>query len=351
MIDRPDEEIDDSEEGGLYEHYHLTADRGQSLIRVDQFLSNQLPGTSRSRVQAAAGAGCIRVNGTPVKSSYRVKPGDEVTVVMEYPRRETKIVAENIPLDIVYEDDELLVINKQAGMVVHPGHGNYTGTLVNALCWHLRDMPLFNADDPRPGLVHRIDKDTSGLIVVAKTEQARLNLSFQFFEKSTQRQYIALVWGNPKNDTGTIEGNIGRSVSNRQIYTVFPEGDHGKPAITHYKVVERFGYVTLVECRLETGRTHQIRVHMKYAGHPLFNDATYGGNQILRGTTFSKYRQFVKNCFEILPRQALHAKTLGFVHPATGEWMLFDSRLPADMAMVIEKWRNYTANRESDQEI
>lgn len=351
MIDRPDEEIDDSEEGGLYEHYHLTADRGQSLIRVDQFLSNQLPGTSRSRVQAAAGAGCIRVNGTPVKSSYRVKPGDEVTVVMEYPRRETKIVAENIPLDIVYEDDELLVINKQAGMVVHPGHGNYTGTLVNALCWHLRDMPLFNADDPRPGLVHRIDKDTSGLIVVAKTEQARLNLSFQFFEKSTQRKYIALVWGNPKSDTGTIEGNIGRSVSNRQIYTVFPEGDHGKPAITHYKVVERFGYVTVVECRLETGRTHQIRVHMKYAGHPLFNDATYGGNQILRGTTFSKYRQFVKNCFEILPRQALHAKTLGFVHPATGERMLFDSRLPADMAMVIEKWKNYTANRESDQEI
>ncbi len=351
MIDRPDEEIDDSEEGGLYEHYHLTADRGQSLIRVDQFLSNQLPGTSRSRVQAAAGAGCIRVNGTPVKSSYRVKPGDEVTVVMEYPRRETKIVAENIPLDIVYEDDELLVINKQAGMVVHPGHGNYTGTLVNALCWHLRDMPLFNADDPRPGLVHRIDKDTSGLIVVAKTEQARLNLSFQFFEKSTQRKYIALVWGNPKSDTGTIEGNIGRSISNRQIYTVFPEGDHGKPAITHYKVVERFGYVTVVECRLETGRTHQIRVHMKYAGHPLFNDATYGGNQILRGTTFSKYRQFVKNCFEILPRQALHAKTLGFVHPATGERMLFDSRLPADMAMVIEKWKNYTANRESDQEI
>jgi len=351
MIDRPDEEIDDSEEGGLYEHYHLTADRGQSLIRVDQFLSNQLPGTSRSRVQAAAGAGCIRVNGTPVKSSYRVKPGDEVTVVMEYPRRETKIVAENIPLDIVYEDDELLVINKQAGMVVHPGHGNYTGTLVNALCWHLRDMPLFNADDPRPGLVHRIDKDTSGLIVVAKTEQARLNLSFQFFEKSTQRKYIALVWGNPKSDTGTIEGNIGRSISNRQIYTVFPEGDHGKPAITHYKVVERFGYVTVVECRLETGRTHQIRVHMKYAGHPLFNDATYGGNQILRRTTFSKYRQFVKNCFEILPRQALHAKTLGFVHPATGERMLFDSRLPADMAMVIEKWKNYTANRESDQEI
>lgn len=351
MRDRPDEENDDLEEGGLYEHYHLTADRGQSLIRVDLFLSNQLPGTSRSRVQAAAEAGCIRVNGTPVKSSYRVKPGDEVTVVMEYPRRETKIVAEDLPIDIVYEDDDLLVVNKQAGMVVHPGHGNYTGTLVNALCWHLRDMPLFNADDPRPGLVHRIDKDTSGLIVVAKTEQARLNLSFQFFEKSTQRQYLALVWGNLKNDTGTIEGNIGRSISNRQIYTVFPEGDHGKPAITHYTVAERFGYVTLVECRLETGRTHQIRVHMKYAGHPLFNDATYGGNQILRGTTFSKYRQFVKNCFEILPRQALHAKTLGFVHPVTAKRMLFDSGLPGDMAQLIEKWRKYTANRESDREI
>jgi 23S rRNA pseudouridine1911/1915/1917 synthase len=351
MRDRLDEEIDDSEESGLFEHYHLTADRGQSLIRVDQFLSNQLPGTSRSRVQAAAEAGYIRVNGTPVKSSYRVKPGDEVVVVMEYPRRETKIVAEDLPLEIVYEDDDLLVVNKQAGMVVHPGHGNYTGTLVNALCWHLRDMPMFNADDPRPGLVHRIDKDTSGLIVVAKTEQARLNLSFQFFEKSTQRQYLALVWGNPKNDTGTIEGNIGRSISNRQIYTVFPEGDHGKPAITHYKVTERFGYVTLVECRLETGRTHQIRVHMKYAGHPLFNDATYGGNQILRGTTFSKYRQFVKNCFEILPRQALHAKTLGFLHPVTGKRMLFDSGLPGDMTQVIEKWRKYTANRESDQEI
>ncbi len=347
MMDKMIEDVEESEEGSLFEHYRLTADPGQSLIRVDVYLSNQLPNASRSRVQAAAGAGYIRVNNVAVKASYKVKPGDEVVVVMEYPKRELKIIPEEIPLNIVYEDDDLIVVNKPAGMVVHPGHGNYSGTLVNALTYYLKDMPLFHEDDPRPGLVHRIDKDTSGLLVIAKTEEAKLNLSFQFYEKTTHRKYIALVWGNLKQDKGTIEGNIGRSPGNRQIFTVFPDGDHGKTAITHYRVIERLGYVTLVECQLETGRTHQIRVHMKYIGHPLFNDATYGGNQILKGTTFSKYRQFVNNCFGILPRQALHAKSLGFLHPQSGKLMLFDSELPEDMTRVIEKWRNYISNREN----
>jgi 23S rRNA pseudouridine1911/1915/1917 synthase len=275
-----------------------------------------------------------------------VKPGDVVVVMLDRPRQEFKIIPEDIPLNIVYEDDELMVINKDPGIVVHPGHGNYTGTLVNALSFYLKNLPLFREDDPRPGLVHRIDKDTSGLIVVAKTEHAKMSLSYQFYEKTTHRKYVALVWGDLKQEKGTIEGNIGRSLSNRQIFTVFPEGGHGKKAVTHYKVIERLGYVNLIECQLETGRTHQIRVHMKYIGHPLFNDAQYGGNQILRGTTFAKYRQFVYNCFELLPRQALHAKTLGFLHPLTGKLMLFDSELPEDMTRVIDKWRNYIANRE-----
>lgn len=347
MIEKLFEENEETEESEMFEHFRITADPGQSLIRVDVFLSNQLPNASRSRVQAAMEAGCIRVNGNPVKASYKVKPGDEVVVVLEFPKREGRIVPEEIPLNIVYEDDELLVVNKEAGMVVHPGHGNYSGTLVNALSGYLKDMPLFNEDDPRPGLVHRIDKDTSGLLVVAKTEYAKINLSLQFYEKTTHRKYVALVWGNLKNERGTIEGNIGRSLNNRQIFTVFPGGEYGKPAITHYRVLERFGYVTLIECQLETGRTHQIRVHMKYIGHPLFNDATYGGNQILRGTTFSNYRQFIRNCFDQLPRQALHAKTLGFLHPQTGKLMLFDSELPDDMKQVIEKWRHYTAYREN----
>ncbi len=341
------EEYDEPEESGLFEHYRVVADSGQTMVRVDKFLSNHLPHASRSRIQAAAGAGSIRINDLPVKASYKVKPGDVVVVVLDHPKQEFQIIPEDIPLDIVYEDDDLLVLNKKAGMVVHPGHGNYTGTIVNALAWYLKSLPLFNENDLRPGLVHRIDKDTSGLIVVAKTEHAKLNLSYQFYEKTTHRKYIALVWGDLKQDKGTIEGNIGRSVSNRQIFTVYPEGDQGKNAITHYRVIERLGYVNLIECQLETGRTHQIRVHMKYIGHPLFNDATYGGNQILRGTTFTKYRQFVNNCFEILPRQALHAKSLGFLHPQTGKMMLFDSELPDDMARVIEKWRNYTANREN----
>ena len=333
------------EEGGLFEHYHVTVDSGQTPMRIDKFLSNRLTNASRSRLQAAADAGNILVNNNPVKSNYKVKPNDEIQIVMDYPRHELKIIPEDIPLDIIYEDDQVIVINKPAGLVVHPGHGNYSGTLVNALAYHFRDLPLFNSEDPRPGLVHRIDKDTSGLLVVAKTEQAKSHLGLQFFNKTTERRYHALVWGSLKEDEGTIEGNIGRSLKNRQVFTVYPDGEYGKPAVTHYKVLKRIGYVTLVECRLETGRTHQIRVHMKYINHPLFNDSNYGGDQILRGTTFSKYRQFVQNCFKVLPRQALHAKTLGFVHPSTNEKMSFDSPLPEDMATAIEKWENYIAYR------
>ncbi len=340
--------IDDNEEleeGDVFEHYRVVVDPGQTSVRIDKYLSNRIDNASRSRIQAAADAGCIMVNNQAVKSNYKVKPHDDIRIVMDYPRHELKIIPEDIPLNIVYEDDQLIVINKPAGLVVHPGHGNYTGTLVNGLAFYFKDLPLFNSEDPRPGLVHRIDKDTSGLLVVAKTELAKTNLGNQFFNKTTERKYQALVWGSVKEDEGTVEGNIGRSLKNRQVFTVFPEGDYGKEAVTHYKVLRRIGYVTLVECRLETGRTHQIRVHMKYINHPLFNDSNYGGDQILRGTTFSKYRQFVQNCFKILPRQALHAKTLGFVHPVTKEKMLFDSELPDDMASAVEKWENYIANR------
>ncbi|RIJ46878.1 RluA family pseudouridine synthase [Maribellus luteus] len=340
-----DNEELEEEEGGLYEHFRLSVDAGQSAVRIDKFLSNRIENSSRSRIQAAADAGNIRVNGEAVKSNYKVKPNDDIQIVMDYPRRELKIIPEDIPLDIVYEDDQLIVINKPAGLVVHPGHGNYSGTLVNALAYYFKDLPLFNSEDPRPGLVHRIDKDTSGLLVVAKTEHAKIHLARQFFDKTSERLYHALVWGNVKDDEGTVTGNIGRSLNNRQVFTVFPEGDYGKPAVTHYRVLKRIGYVSLIECRLETGRTHQIRVHMKYINHTLFNDSNYGGDQILRGTTFSKYRQFVQNCFKILPRQALHAKTLGFIHPTSGEKMSFNSELPEDMAQAVEKWENYIANR------
>jgi len=339
------EETDDLEEGGLFEHHRLTVDVGQTAMRIDKFLSDRIANASRSRLQAAAEAGSVLVNNVAVKASYKVKPNDEILIMLDYPKRELKIIAEDIPLDIVYEDDSVIVINKPAGLVVHPGHGNYSGTLVNALAWHFKDLPLFNTEDPRPGLVHRIDKDTSGLLVVAKTEHAKSHLGMQFFDKTTERKYQALVWGSVKDDEGTIEGNIGRSLKNRQVFTVFPDGEYGKPAVTHYKVLQRLGYVTLVECRLETGRTHQIRVHMKYINHTLFNDSNYGGDQILRGTTFSKYRQFVINCFKIIPRQALHAKTLGFIHPVTGEKMTFDSELPADMASAVDKWLNYISYR------
>ncbi|MDR2909825.1 MAG: RluA family pseudouridine synthase [Bacteroidales bacterium] len=339
------EEDEELEEGDMFEHYHLTVDPGQSLLRIDKFLSNRINNASRSRLQTAAEAGNILVNNIPVKSNYRVKPFDEISIVMDYPKHELKIIPEEIPLDIVYEDEHLIVVNKQAGLVVHPGHGNYTGTLVNALAWYFRDLPLFNSQDSRPGLVHRIDKDTSGMLVVAKTEQSRNKLALQFFEKTSKRLYHALIWGNIQENEGTITGNIGRSLKNRQVFTVFPEGEYGKHAVTHYKVLKRIGYVSLIECRLETGRTHQIRVHMKYINHPLFNDANYGGDKILKGTTYTKYKQFIQNCFKILPRQALHAKTLGFVHPVTGNFMQFDSDLPEDMSTVIEKWENYIANR------
>ena len=346
IFDDPDFQEDNEELAGQFEHHRIVADPGQGLIRVDKFLANRIMGTSRNRIQMAAEAESILVNGKPVKSNYKVKPNDEVTVVMDYPRRETKIIPEDIPLKIVYEDEELLVVNKPPGLVVHPGHGNYSGTLVNALAFRFKGLPLYGGDDPRPGLVHRIDKNTSGLLLVAKTEHAKLNLAMQFFRKTTQRRYVALVWGNLATDSGTIEGNIGRSTRDRQVFAVYPKGDHGKPAVTHYKVLERLGYVNLVECVLETGRTHQIRVHMKEIGHPLFNDDVYGGDKILKGTTFSKYKQFVENCFSLLPRQALHAKTLGFIHPVTHEEMLFDSELPEDMEIVIGKWRNYLANRD-----
>ncbi|MDR0421597.1 MAG: RluA family pseudouridine synthase [Proteiniphilum sp.] len=324
-----------------FEHYRFTADKGQSLLRIDKFLSVRIEGISRNRIQQAAEADCILVNGRPVSSNYKVKPLDVISIVMDRPRRELEIIPENIPLDIVYEDDCLMVINKPAGMVVHPGHGNYTGTLVNAVAFHLNRNNIDSPDDPRLGLVHRIDKDTSGLLLVAKTPEAKTNLSGQFFRKETKRVYAALVWGNPADDRGTVEGYIGRDPNDRMRMRVFPDGDRGKPAITHFCVLERFGYVTLVRCRLETGRTHQIRVHMKYAGHPLFNDERYGGNEILRGTHFAKYRQFVSNCFALCPRQCLHAQTLGFVHPATGEALYFESDVPDDMLSVIDRWRTY----------
>ncbi len=337
----------DNEQEELFEHHRVVADKGQSLLRVDKFLFNRLEGTSRNRIQMAASAGCIRVNDKPVKSNYKVKPTDIVTIVMSQPPRELEIIPEDIPINIVYQDDDLAVINKEAGLVVHPGHGNYTGTLVNALAYHMKDSPLFKKGEERPGLVHRIDKNTSGIIVVAKQEEALHSLAKQFFDRTTKRRYIALVWGNLKEDEGTITGNIGRSLKNRLKMDVFPDGDYGKHAVTHYKVLERFGYVNLVECRLETGRTHQIRVHFEHIGHPLFNDERYGGDQILKGTTFTKYKQFVQNCFKSLPRHALHAKSLGFNHPKTGEEMFFEADLPNDMAETIEKWRRYVQNRDT----
>lgn len=329
--------------GELYEHFRFVAEKGQQLLRVDKFLVLRLEKSSRNRVQQAAEAGCILVNGKPVKSNYRVKPFDVVQVVMDRPRYEFEIVAEEIPLDIVYEDEHLLVVNKPAGLVVHPGHGNYTGTLVNALAWHFRNDNNFDVNDPRMGLVHRIDKDTSGLLVVAKTPDAKTNLGRQFFNKTTRREYVAVVWGQPDPADGTVTGNIGRNPKDRLQMTVLPDDDpYGKHAVTHYFTLERFGYVTVVKCRLETGRTHQIRVHMKHIGHPLLNDARYGGDQILRGERTANYRRFVENCFELCPRQALHARTLGFVHPHTGEEMFFTSEIPADMALMIDKWRNFT---------
>lgn len=328
----------------MYEHFRFVADKGQKLLRVDKFLVARMEKTSRNRIQQAADAGCIIVNGRPVKSSYKVKADDVVCIVMDRPRYELEIIPEDIPLEIVYEDDALLVVNKPAGMVVHPGHGNYSGTLVNALAWHFKDNPDYDVSDPRLGLVHRIDKDTSGLLVVAKTPEAKTHLGLQFFNKTTKREYRALVWGSFPEKTGTITGNIARNPRNKLQMAVFSDPTIGKHAVTHYEVLEEFGYVTLVKCVLETGRTHQIRVHMQHEGHPLFNDARYGGDKILKGTTFAKYRQFIDNCFATCPRQALHAKTLGFIHPVTGVQMDFDSPIPADMEALLDKWRAYTAN-------
>ncbi|GHU91283.1 pseudouridine synthase [Bacteroidia bacterium] len=342
-----DEDLEGSDVSGaipdeLYEHYRFVADKGQGLLRVDKFLSVRIENASRNRIQQAADAGFIHVNGLSVKSNYKVKPLDVITIMMDYPRREVEIIPENIPLDIIYEDEDVMVINKPAGLVVHPGHGNYTGTLVNGVAWHLKDHSGYDMKDPRLGLVHRIDKDTSGLLVVAKNPDAKTNLGLQFFNKTTQRKYIALVWGSIKENEGTIEGNLGRNPKDKLQMTVFPNGEQGKSATTHYKVIEHLSYVTLVECRLETGRTHQIRVHMKYIGHTLFNDSRYGGDQILKGNHHSKYKQFIQNCFAICPRQALHAETLGFIHPKTGEEVFFESPLPDDMNQLIEKWRNYS---------
>ena len=339
-----EEPFDNQEE--LFEHFRFIADDGQSLLRIDKFLVNRLESTSRSRIQAAANSGNILVNDEAVKPNYKVKPKDIISIVLPQPPRKLELIPEDIPINIVFEDDHLLVVNKQPGMVVHPGYGNYTGTLINALMYHLKDNPLFNSGDERPGLVHRIDKDTSGLLVVAKTELAMNKLANQFFRKTAKRTYQAIVWGNLEDEEGTITGNIGRNPKNRKQMYVFEDGSDGKHAVTHYRVLERFDYVNLVECRLETGRTHQIRVHFQYIKHPLFNDAEYGGDKILRGTTFTKYKQFIINCFQALPRQALHAKTLGFIHPATGKEMTFNSELTDDMLEVLEKWRRYTGARE-----
>ncbi|CAH8291289.1 Ribosomal large subunit pseudouridine synthase D [Mariniflexile fucanivorans] len=347
MEDYTPEFLDD--ESDLYEHHAFTVDKGQNPLRIDKYLMNFVENATRNKIQAAAKNGSIFVNGTPVKSNYKVKPHDKIRVLFTHPPHENLLVGEDIPLDIVYEDDELLVVNKPAGMVVHPGHGNYSGTLINALIYRFENLP--NNSSERPGLVHRIDKDTSGLLVIAKTEQAMTHLSLQFAEKTSEREYVAIVWGNIEEEEGTVEGNIGRHPKNRLQNTVFldDDADKGKPAVTHYKVIERLGYVTLVSCKLETGRTHQIRVHMKHIGHTLFNDERYGGEKVLKGTTFTKYKQFVDNCFKVLPRQALHAKTLGFVHPKTGKFMSFNTPIPDDMVQCIEKWRTYSKHQGAEE--
>lgn len=350
LDDSLDDSLDDIEPVGtpheLYEHFRVVVDKGQSPVRIDKYLFERIVNASRNRIQNAADAGFVMANGKPVKSSYKVKPLDVLTVMMDRPKYENDIIPEDIPLDVVYEDDDLMVINKPAGLVVHPGCGNYHGTLVNAIAWHLRNVPSYDPNDPQVGLVHRIDKDTSGLLVIAKTPDAKTSLGMQFYNKTTKREYNALVWGIVENDKGTIVGNIGRNPRDRMQMAVMPDPDQGKHAVTHYEVLERLGYVTLVKCVLETGRTHQIRVHMKHIGHVLFNDERYGGNEILKGTHFSKYKQFVNNCFEVCPRQALHAKTLGFAHPRTGKEMFFSSELPDDMVALLNKWRAYISNRE-----
>lgn len=347
------QDIDDDEielvqedlEDKLYEHYRVVVDPGQRPLRIDKFLVDRMLRTTRNRIQQAADAGAIFVNAQPVKSNYKVKPNDIITLELKTPKRELEIIEEDIPINIVYEDDYLMVVNKPAGLVVHPGHGNYTGTLLNAIAFYLKDNKNYNPSDPRLGLVHRIDKDTSGLLVIAKTPEVKADLSRQFFDKTTHRIYQALVWGRLETEVGTITGNIARDTKDRMQMAVYDtQSGIGKHAVTHYKVLEKLAYVSWIECKLETGRTHQIRAHMKHIGHPLFSDERYGGNQIIRGNHFSKYKQFVNNCFEICPRQALHAKTLGFTHPVSKEIMMFDSELPDDLSKLLERWRTYSMN-------
>lgn len=339
------EDISKEESQDFFEHFHITVDKGQSPLRIDKFLTARMENASRTKIQMASAADCILVNDKPVKANYKVRGGDEISLVLPEPPRELEIIPEDIPLDIVYEDDHLIVINKQADLVVHPGYGNYTGTLVNALAYHIKDSELFHKDNTRPGLVHRIDKNTSGLLVVAKTELALTHLAKQFYDHSTDRKYEALVWGTFEEPEGTITGYLNRDIRDRKKMYVYETEEEGKWSVTHYKVLEEIGYVSRVECQLETGRTHQIRVHFEYLKHPLFNDERYGGNRVLKGTTFSKYKQFVENIFKIIPRHALHAKLLGFTHPVTKERMSFEVPMPMDMAMAIEKWRNYIASR------
>lgn len=345
-MEAKEKDWESSEDQEMFEHHHFVADNGQEVLRIDKFLLDRISNTSRNKIQNAAKAGNILVNDEQVKPNYKVKPGDVISIVLPYPVREIELIPEHIPLDIHYEDDTVIVVNKPPDFVVHPSYGHYSGTLVNALLYHFDQLPHKSNDfSGRPGLVHRLDKHTTGLLVVAKTENALTHLSKQFFDRTTERRYRALVWGDFEEEEGTVTGNLGRSLKNRKLMTVFPEGEHGKYAVTHYKVLKRFGYVTLIECKLETGRTHQIRAHMKYIGHPLFNDLEYGGDRVLKGTTFTKYKQFVKNNFALLTGQALHAKTLGFKHPKTGEYMRFDSELPAAFQEVLQRWENYVATR------
>jgi 23S rRNA pseudouridine1911/1915/1917 synthase len=337
--------LEQDQEEELFEHYKFIVDKGQEMVRIDKYLLDRMPNTSRSKIQSAAKNGNIVVNGLKVKQNYKAKPSDEISIVLPYPVRELELIAENIPLDIVYEDDNLIVVNKPANMVVHPGYGNYRGTLVNALIYHIDQLPIAsNLAKMRPGLVHRIDKHTTGTLVIAKNDDALANLAKQFYDRSTDRKYIALVWGDVTED-GTISANVGRSLKNRKVMTVFQDESEGKHAITHYKVLQRFGYVTLIECKLETGRTHQIRIHMKSIGHPLFNDSEYGGNSILKGTTSASYNKFIEKCFALIPGQALHAKSLGFTHPQTKKWMEFEVELPLGFQTIINKWKTYTEAR------
>ena len=335
---------DEQDDELLFEHHRIVADPGQGLLRIDKFLNTRMGSFSRSKIQQGIENGFVKVNDVVIKSNYKVHPGDVITISLPKPPRDTEIKPENIPLNIVYEDDHLLIINKEPGMVVHPAYNNWAGTLVNALAYHFQNLPQLPGNEGKPGLVHRIDKDTSGLLVIAKTEIVMTALAKQFFDHTIERTYNALVWGELNPPAGTINVNVGRSLKDRRVTTAFPDGDMGRRAVTHYKVMQSLRYVSLVECKLETGRTHQIRAHMKYLGHPLFNDAMYGGDQITKGTVFTKYKQFVENCFKIIPRQALHAKTLGFMHPVKKQWMQFDSELPDDFKAVLEKWEGYVKN-------